>query len=32
MPAGFTSYELYGDIAGKAYSDTGDMICAVITK
>ena len=31
-PAGFSSYELYGDIAGKEYSETGDIICAVLTK
>jgi len=32
MPAGFVSYELYGDIAGKKYLDTGETICAVLTK
>jgi len=31
-PAGFRSYDLYGDVAGKKYSDTGDIICAVFTK
>ena len=32
MPVGFSSYDLYGDIAGKEYSDTDDTICAVFTK
>jgi len=32
MPAGFSSYELYGDIAGKECSDTGETICTVLTK
>ena len=32
MPVGFSSYDLYGDIAGKEYSDSGDTICAVFTK
>jgi SAM-dependent methyltransferase len=32
MPTGFSTYEIYGDIAGKEYSDTGDTICAVFTK
>mgnify|MGYP000863227894 FL=1 len=31
-PAGFGSYELYGDVAGKEYSDTGETICIVLTK
>jgi len=31
-PAGFSSYELYGDVAGKEYSETGDIICAVCIK
>ncbi len=29
---GFNSYEFYGDIAGKDYSDTGETICGVFTK
>jgi len=30
--AGFGSYEFYGDIAGKEYSDAGETICVVLTK
>jgi SAM-dependent methyltransferase len=29
---GFNSFEFYGDIAGKEFSDTGETICAVFTK
>ena len=29
---GFASYEFYGDIAGKAFSDKEDTICVVVTK
>lgn len=32
QPAGFKSYEFYGDIAGKEFSDTGETICGVFTK
>jgi len=32
MPVGFSSYDLYGDIAGKEYSDASDTICAVFTR
>ncbi|GIO42705.1 class I SAM-dependent methyltransferase [Paenibacillus apis] len=32
QPIGFKSFELYGDIAGKDYSDTGETICGVFTK
>jgi len=32
QPAGFSSYEFYGDIAGKEYTDDGETICAVLTK
>jgi len=31
-PAGFSAYEIYGDIAGKEYSSTGETICCVFTK
>lgn len=30
--AGFHEYEIYGDVAGKEYSDTGDTICGIFTK
>lgn len=30
--AGFFMFELYGDVAGKEYSDTGETICGVFTK
>lgn len=30
--AGFTQYELYGDISGKQYDEDGNIICAVFTK
>lgn len=30
--AGFKTYEFYGDIAGKEFSDTGEAICGVFTK
>ncbi|WP_034439953.1 class I SAM-dependent methyltransferase [Clostridium ihumii] len=29
---GFNSFEFYGDIAGKEFSDTGETICGVFTK
>jgi len=32
MPAGFSAYEIYGDIAGSEYSGTSDTICGVFTK
>lgn len=28
----FTSFELYGDVAGKEFSDTEDVICGIFTK
>ncbi len=31
-PIGFNSFEFYGDIAGKGFSDTGETICGVFTK
>lgn len=31
-PIGFSSYEFYGDVAGKEYSDTGETICIILTK
>jgi SAM-dependent methyltransferase len=31
-PIGFNSFEFYGDIAGKEFSDTGETICCVFTK
>jgi SAM-dependent methyltransferase len=30
--AGFNTYEFYGDVAGKEFSDTGETICGVFTK
>jgi SAM-dependent methyltransferase len=30
--AGFNTFEFYGDIAGKEFSDTGQTICGVFTK
>ena len=30
--AGFGTFEFYGDIAGKEFSDSGETICGVITK
>lgn len=32
QPIGFKSFEFYGDIAGKEFSDTGETICGVFTK
>lgn len=32
QPIGFSSFEFYGDIAGKEFSDTGETICGVFTK
>ncbi|WP_044477566.1 class I SAM-dependent methyltransferase [Paenibacillus antibioticophila] len=32
QPIGFNTFEFYGDIAGKDYSDTGETICGVFTK
>jgi len=32
QPIGFGAYEIYGDIAGEEYSDSGETICAVLTK
>jgi SAM-dependent methyltransferase len=32
MSAGFSEYAVYGDIAGKEYSDESDTICCVLTK
>lgn len=32
QPIGFNSFEFYGDIAGKEYSDAGETICGVFTK
>lgn len=29
---GFKSFEFYGDVAGKEFSDTGETICGVFTK
>jgi SAM-dependent methyltransferase len=29
---GFNTFEFYGDIAGKDFSDTGETLCGVITK
>ena len=31
-PVGFSEPEIYGDIAGKKYSDSGEEICVVLTK
>jgi len=31
-PIGFKSIEFFGDVAGKEYSETGETICAVLTK
>lgn len=28
----FNSFEFYGDIAGKEFSDTGETICGFFTK
>lgn len=30
--AGFSASELYGDVAGKAFTETGDTICVVLRK
>ena len=30
--AGFNVFELYGDIAGKEFSNTGEIICGIFTK
>lgn len=30
--AGFSTFEIYGDIAGKEFSDSGETICGVLTK
>lgn len=32
LPIGFKSYEFYGDVAGKDFSDTEETICGVFTK
>jgi len=32
ISAGFSSYEVFGDIAGKNYSQSGDTVCGVFTK
>ena len=32
LPTGFSAYEIYGDIAGKAYSGSSETICGVFTK
>lgn len=32
QPIGFNSFEFYGDIAGKEFSDTEETICGVFTK
>ncbi len=32
QPTGFSSFEFYGDIAGKKFSDIGETICGVFTK
>lgn len=32
QPIGFNSFEFYGDIAGKEFSDTGETICGIFTK
>ena len=32
LPTGFSSYELYGDVAGAEYSDISDTICGVFVK
>jgi len=32
MPAGFSTYELYSDIAGKNYTDDSNTICAMFIK
>ena len=32
LPAGFSAYEIYGDIAGGEYTDSGETICGVFTK
>lgn len=29
---GFNSFEFYGDVAGKEFSDTGETICGIFTK
>lgn len=30
--SGFTSFEIYGDVAGKEFSDAGETVCGVLTK
>lgn len=32
QPVGFKTFEFYGDIAGKEFSDSGETICGVFTK
>ena len=32
MPAGFSAYEIYGDVAGVEYSDSSETLCGVFTK
>lgn len=32
QPIGFKSFEIYGDIAGKEFTDTGETICGVFAK
>lgn len=32
QPIGFNSFEFFGDIAGREFSDTGETICGVFTK
>jgi len=32
MPAGFSMYEIYGDIAGAEYSDKSETLCGVFVK
>jgi 2-polyprenyl-3-methyl-5-hydroxy-6-metoxy-1,4-benzoquinol methylase len=32
QPIGFNMFEFYGDVAGKEYSDMGEIICGVFTK
>jgi len=32
QPVGFSGYEVFGDISGKEYSESGETICCVLTK
>ena len=32
MPVGFSAFEVYGDVAGKKYTDSCEEICVVLTK